>query len=104
MDQFHESIRIKVDIGQRGKNGFTGKMVNGYIPDADISTFCRHLGQSFYRINQKILKGGDIRLLSADTDFCTPLAFCRLFTLKTKHGWPPLFYLNGFKKVCMVTM
>ena len=37
-------------------------------------------------MGRKILQGGDIRLLSAGTDFDTTFAICRLFTLLAKHG------------------
>ena len=86
VDQGDEPVRIEIDIGQGGKNGFAGEGVDGRVTDTDLGPGDRHLGNPLGRINEKVLKGCHIGLLAAYADLGASFAFGRLLALKTKHG------------------
>jgi hypothetical protein len=89
VDEFHKPGRIKINVGQGGKHGLTGEMIDPAVLDTDLAALVGHLGQALDGVDQYILQFSHIRLLAADTNFCAAFAFCGLFTLKTEHGMPP---------------
>ena len=86
VDQGDEPGRIEIDIGQGGENGFAGELVDGRVTDIDLGPGDRHLGDALGRINEKVLKGGDVGLFAAYADLGASFAFGCLLALKTKHG------------------
>ena len=91
-DQIDKSVRVEIDIGQRGKNRLADKAVGLDIDHAVFAPFNGDKRQSLNRIPQQILKGSDIGLFAADADFGTPFALGRLLALITEHILPPWIY------------
>jgi hypothetical protein len=94
VDHGNEARGVEIHVGQRGEYGLTGEPVDRRVADIDLGAFDRHLGDSFDRIDKKILKGGHIGLLAAYAYLCASFAFGRLFALKTKHGGAS--FVSGF--------
>jgi len=94
MDQPDNTVRIEIYIGQGGKEGFTSKYI--YLPFIypRLSSFHGVESEPLEGMDEKILKGGNIRLLSANPCNCTPFTFCRLFALITKHDFTSFSWLK----------
>jgi len=84
-DQFHEAFRIEIHVGQRRKKRLDGKNIHLRIDNSRLARVRCHDRQAFERVNQQVLEGRYACVLSANARFHTPLAFCRLFALVTKH-------------------
>jgi hypothetical protein len=87
IDQGNKAGRVEIHIGQGRKNGFIGELIDGRVADIDLGPFHRHLGDPLYRINEKVLESRHLGLLAAHAYLGASFAFCRLLTLKTKHGF-----------------
>ena len=88
-DQRLESCRIKVDVRQGGERRLHRENVDLVIIDTLLAAFHCVEGQTLQRVDQQVLERSHIRRFPANTDLGATFAFCRLFTLITKHNPPP---------------
>ena len=98
MNQPDESVRIKINVCQGRKYGFTGKYIDRLIRNADLAAFNGNLGKPFNSIQQQVLQRRHIRFFAAYTYGRTCFSFGCLRTLKTKYIYSPLFKLICYLK------
>ncbi len=94
-DQGHKAVRIEIDVRDGGEKGLAGKDVGRPVADSRLLRRYGGLRKARQGIDQQILQGGHVRLLSADPRLVAPYSLGRLFTLVTKHGAPPSKFFKG---------
>ncbi len=83
-------LGVEVDVGYRGEKPFDHEAVDLHVLFPGLAGFVGIEGNAFEGIDQQVLQGGDIRLLTADADLGAAAVGC-LLALKAKH----VFLLGG---------
>jgi len=89
VDQDAKAGRVKIDIGEAGKNSLTGETVNRVINNPDLAAGVSHQAQPLDGMGEKIFESCHFLVLAADTDGGTGDSLGGLFTLIAVHGYSP---------------
>ncbi len=88
-DQVDKAVGVKINIGEAGENGLTGKAINRIVDNSDLAATIRYQAKSLDGMGEEIFETGNFIVLAADTDGGAGDSFGGLFTLITVHGGSP---------------